>query len=71
MIDKTEKPKNKKAKKKFKIKFVNFGCFKLTYILCVCGEEVIAYESEKEHWCEKCTSKYMHEDVAKNGMLCF
>lgn len=71
MIDKSEKPKNKRPKKKFKINFVNFGCFKLKYILCDCGEEITAYESESEHWCEKCNRRYLNSDVAKNGMLSF
>lgn len=64
-----EKKRKKKYKKKFKIKIVNFGCFKLNYVLCACGEEIIAYEILKEIECEKCQTTYLNEDVLEMGRL--
>ena len=61
--------KKKKYKDKFKIRIVNFGCFKLKYILCVCGEELIAYELEQETCCFKCETNYRNSDVEEMGRL--
>ena len=62
----SRKPRHKRN---FKVRIVHFGTFNLKYILCLCGEEIIAYDSVEEHVCEKCESRYLNQDVQTKGML--